>query len=266
MGVPLHRCIWRVSQALSFVTIDRGDILTAKIHLFSSDRHHVCSSCPTGQGKVPRFYHLLGVTALVQVQCDDMGLVPAAASDSAWWPIASPAAEPPDQSLSRGASCRPCVHMTHAFQNLWDKILSPQSVRLSSLFTRLWPPRPAASYVAWGWMAVTFWDVAEGSEIKDTSSRGPVMHICVVWNHWACGWVITRCPSVCCLLRWFLPPTSLNLASWWVVRGQGSRHECVQGTRHGKCVGRRRGGLETWSQKPVWKMLPDRAASYREDG
>lgn len=114
MGAPLHRCIRRVS----FVTVDPGDILTAKIHLFSSDRRHVRSCCPTSQGKVPHFHHLLRVMALVQVQCDDTGFVPVAASVSAWRPIASPAAEPPDQSLSRGASCRPCVCMTRAFQNL----------------------------------------------------------------------------------------------------------------------------------------------------
>ena len=121
---------------LSFVTIDWGNTLTAKIHLFSSDRHHVRSSCPTGQGKVPRFYHLLSVMALLQVQCDDTGLVPAAASVSAWWPIASPAAEPPDQSLSRGASCRPCVRMTQV-SRICETRYCHQSVRSSSLFTGL---------------------------------------------------------------------------------------------------------------------------------
>ena len=102
-------------------------------------------------------------------------------------------------------------------------------------------------------MAMTFWDMAEGSEIRDTPSREPVMHICVVWNHWACGWVITSCPSVCCPpgLFYRLPDSVWHGDGRCRARGM-SWHECVQGSRHGKCVGSRGGvgskhGVRNWS-------------------
>lgn len=112
MGAPLHRCIRRVSQALSFVTVDPGDILTAKIHLFSSGRRHVRSCCPTSQGKVPHFHHLLRVMALVQVQCDDTGLVPVAASVCLAANCQSRSRAPRPEFEPRGLLPAVCLHDT----------------------------------------------------------------------------------------------------------------------------------------------------------